>query len=72
MFYTDKQNSVKGRSRIPEKTLHLLELGGGVFFNWLLMYLIRHKNKKKSYYIPVYLILILWLAIMYFVLKIYL
>jgi len=69
IFYTDKKNAVKSRIRIPEKTLHLLELAGGVFAILILMFTIRHKNQKKSYFIYTYLILVLWLIISYLLIK---
>jgi len=69
IFYTDKKNAIKNRKRIPEKTLHLLELAGGVFAILGLMYAVRHKNQKKSYYLYTYLILVLWLIISYFLIK---
>jgi uncharacterized membrane protein YsdA (DUF1294 family) len=63
VFYADKRNAVKKRRRIPETTLHLLELFGGVFSILILMYLIHHKNSKPFYYIVSYLLLITWILI---------
>lgn len=66
IFYTDKKNAIKNKKRIPEKTLHLLELSGGVFVILILSYIIRHKNQKKSYISWTYLIFVLWIVILYF------
>jgi len=71
IFYTDKKNAVKNKKRIPEKTLHLLELAGGVFAILVLSYTIRHKNQKKSYIVWTYIIMVLWLFISYFLFKIF-
>jgi uncharacterized membrane protein YsdA (DUF1294 family) len=64
-FYADKRLAIKNRRRIPEVSLHLLELLGGVFSNLLLMYLIHHKNRKASYFLITYLIAIVWIVIIY-------
>lgn len=69
IFYTDKKNAIKNRNRIPEKTLHLLEIAGGVFIILVLSYTIRHKNQKKSYILWTYLILLFWLIILIFLFK---
>ena len=60
-FWRDKRKAIKEKPRTPEARLHLLELLGGVFAVFLLMYRIRHKNRKFSYYIWTYLILVGWL-----------
>jgi uncharacterized membrane protein YsdA (DUF1294 family) len=64
IFAYDKKAAIKGRHRIPEKTLHILEILGGVFANILLMYILRHKNRKFSYWIWTWLALIGWLALL--------
>jgi len=51
IFAYDKSASIKKRQRIPELSLHLLELIGGAFANLLLMYTLRHKNHKFSYWV---------------------
>ena len=66
VFIVDKNNSINNRRRVPEKTLHLLELLGGVFGILLFSKIIRHKSSKKSYYIITYIILIFWLVGAYF------
>ena len=62
-FIFDKVAAMNERKRIPEQTLHFLEMLGGVFANLILMYVIRHKNKKVYYYMWTWLILTLWLFI---------
>jgi|GEM_PF-893911 len=64
IFFIDKKNAINGSRRIPEFTLHLLELFGGVFANIVLMYAIRHKNRKISYWIWTWVIMIGWIMIL--------
>ncbi|MCQ2295056.1 MAG: DUF1294 domain-containing protein [Bacteroidales bacterium] len=61
-FALDKRYARKKHRRIPEAVLHLFELLGGVFINLVLMYTIRHKNKKFAYYWLTYLILLIWIG----------
>jgi len=63
IFAFDKQAAIKGRRRIPERTLHLLELLGGVLANLMLMYSLRHKNRKFSYWVWTWVIMIGWVII---------
>ena len=60
LFAYDKHVAKKNRRRIPEITLHIFEFLGGVFTNILLMYTLRHKNRKFSYYWFTWLVMILW------------
>ena len=66
MFIYDKHQARNHGWRIPEKVLHLTELLGGVIAIIPLMYLIHHKNKKASYYLVTYLMLIIFVAAMWF------
>jgi len=68
-FVLDKQKAIQKKRRISEMTLHLFELAGGVFINITLMYLIRHKNKKTSYFMITYAILAIWCVAMFFYFK---
>jgi len=57
IFYiVDKQRAKNQAWRIPEITLHLLELAGGWPGALIAQYWIRHKNAKKSYQIVFWLI----------------
>lgn len=47
----DKYKASTRAWRIPEKTLHTLELLGGWPGSLLAMRLIRHKNRKQGYYL---------------------
>jgi len=67
IFLSDKHAAIKNRRRIPERTLHLLEILGGVFANMVLMYTFHHKNRKFGYYGVIWVVLIGWLALMIFI-----
>jgi uncharacterized membrane protein YsdA (DUF1294 family) len=62
LFVSDKIAAIKGKRRISERMQHFLELSGGVFINLILIYLLRHKNKKISYFAITYLIFAIWIA----------
>lgn len=49
LFAADKNAAVRHRRRTPERTLHLFEMLGGAFANLVLMYVLRHKNRKTGY-----------------------
>jgi len=65
IFFIDKKSATIKRRRISEITLHFLELLGGIFGILIMMYLIYHKNKKASYFLISYIILIFWLLMIY-------
>ena len=48
-FGYDKHSARKQRPRVPEKTLHLLELLGGFPGAFLAITLFRHKSSKPSF-----------------------
>lgn len=69
LFIYDKMAAIQSRRRIPELTLHIFELLGGVLIVVLLMHLIKHKTRKMSYYWITYTLLIGWtIGIWYFIL----
>ena len=49
MHGADKRRARLGRRRIPEATLHLVEVAGGWLGAWLAMRIFRHKTQKTSY-----------------------
>lgn len=60
VFATDKLLAKKKKQRVPEASLHLFEAMGAFPIVLILMYFIRHKNKKNSYYLITWLIALLW------------
>ena len=62
LFVYDKSAAMRNKRRIPENLLHFFEFIGGVFVIIILMYTIKHKNMKLSYYLPAWLLLIWWIA----------
>ena len=69
LFTYDKVAARRGKRRIPELILHGFELAGGVFSVVVLMYVINHKSRKMSYYLKTYMLLILWAAAIWFIIK---
>ncbi len=67
VFATDKFLAKKKKQRVPEATLHLFEAFGAFPVVLLLMYLIHHKNKKTSYFLITWLIVVVWLAVVGFI-----
>ena len=61
-YWADKIKARRNSRRVPEKTLHLLALVGGVWGAVTAMLLVRHKTKKKSFFILTILITILNIA----------
>ena len=55
-FWLDKRRAVRGDHRIPERTLHAMELLGGWAGAIAAMLLVRHKNRKASYWVVTALI----------------
>ncbi len=49
-FWLDKRRAARAERRIPERTLHTLELFGGWAGAIAAMLLVRHKNRKVSYW----------------------
>lgn len=49
-FGVDKARARRGQRRIPERTLHLLELSFGVVGAILGMQVFRHKRRKAAYW----------------------
>ncbi len=62
----DKYKATHEKWRIKERTLHILEFLGGVFLMLPAMYIIRHKNKKASFYVITYVELAVWLVALYY------
>jgi len=69
LFSYDKQAAIKNHRRVPEKTLHILELLGGVFANMILMYSIHHKNRKFRYYGVTWVVMMGWGVMIAFIIQ---
>ena len=58
LYADDKSRAQHRKWRIPEKTLHFCELTGGWIGAFIAQRKLRHKNKKESYQIVFWLIVI--------------
>lgn len=63
VYRGDKQRAIRQERRVPEKTLHLLELLGGWPGALLAQRRLRHKNRKVPYQIVFWLIVALHLLV---------
>ena len=68
-YYWDKRASRLGNWRVPEATLHSLELLGGWCGAFIAQRLFRHKTKKQSYQSTFWLVVAFELFLIYFVIK---
>lgn len=63
----DKRAAIKGRSRVPEKTLHIMELLGGFPGALVAQQVFRHKRRKLRFLVITWLIAVLhaagWIAV---------
>lgn len=59
----DKYKAIKGKWRVPEKTLFLLSILGGSIGTWAGMYAFRHKTKHWYFVIGMPAILFLQIAL---------
>ncbi|WP_313550126.1 cold shock and DUF1294 domain-containing protein [Pseudomonas sp.] len=58
-YWHDKQSALKAQRRIPEKTLHMLELAGGWPGGLVAQQIFRHKTRKVSYQAVFWIIVLL-------------
>ncbi len=65
----DKHRAKKGGWRIPEATLFILALVGGSVSEYAVMRLIRHKTLHKRFMVGLPLIIVLQLALLFFILS---
>lgn len=62
-IYIDKKKAIDGKRRISEKELLQLGLLGGVIGAIVAMFKFHHKTKKKSFFIRMYAIAVIYLVI---------
>lgn len=58
-YWHDKRRATHGGWRVAEKVLHLLELLGGWPAGFIAQRVLHHKNRKQSYQIVFWLIVVL-------------
>ena len=49
LYWRDKRRAQRGLWRVPEATLHIVELLGGWPGAWLAQRALRHKSSKRDY-----------------------
>jgi uncharacterized membrane protein YsdA (DUF1294 family) len=59
----DKRRARAGLRRIPERSLFMTAIVGGVFGIWIGMYTFRHKTRKRAFVVGVPLLALLFLVI---------
>jgi len=69
VFSFDKHAARLNHRRVPERTLHILEIMGGVFANVVLMYSIHHKNRKIRYYGVTWVVMVMWGIMIAFIIQ---
>lgn len=69
MYLVDKVKAIKGRWRIPERTLIGIAVIGGSLGAFLSMNLFRHKTKHKKFTVTVPLLLVIQVVIVVLVLS---
>lgn len=62
LYAIDKRRAIESRRRIRESTLHLAELLGGFPGAFAAQRTLRHKNRKLTYQVTFWLIVVLHLA----------
>jgi len=68
-YYWDKRAAKKGNWRVPEATLHTLELLGGWSGAFIAQKIFRHKTKKQSYQTTFWLVVAFEVTLVYFIVK---
>ena len=68
LMFSDKQRAIRGRWRIPERTLFLVAVLGGSLGSLLGMRLFHHKTRHRYFVVGMPLILIVQLAVGYILL----
>lgn len=68
-YGADKYAAKRGQWRIPEVQLHTLEFLGGWIGGFIAQKIFHHKNRKKSYQIMFWLMLVLQSAAIYIILS---
>ncbi len=67
LYFLDKRLAMSGSRRIPERTLHTLELLCGWPGALVAQQLFRHKNRKPTFFLVTWVIAALHIAVWVFV-----
>ena len=66
LFAVDKRKAQRNQRRMAEKTLHLATLPGAALGAWAAMWLLRHKNRKATFWGVTLGLTLLQGAVLYF------
>ncbi|MHC4339702.1 MAG: DUF1294 domain-containing protein [Planctomycetota bacterium] len=69
VYWMDKRRAERGRRRISERELLLWALAGGTVGALLAMRRLRHKTKKRSFQIALYIVILVQVAAVWLVLR---
>lgn len=64
-YYLDKRASLRGRWRVPERTLHHFALIGGLPAAFLAQRVLRHKTRKQSFKTMFWVIAVVQVAVIF-------
>ncbi len=70
-FALDKRKALKHQHRIPEKSLLIMTLAGGTVGSLLAMVLFKHKTRKKSFLLKIFVIMVVQVLILYLIYNYY-
>lgn len=65
-YRKDKKHAKTQQWRVPERTLHFYELFGGWPGGLIAQHILRHKNKKLSYQVTFWMIVMLHVVVWYY------
>lgn len=68
----DKSRARRNKRRVPERRLFMAAAAGGALGSWIGMRVFRHKTKHKPFVIGIPFLLVLNLAIVYYLLRVWL
>ena len=63
-FWRDKRAARRAAWRVPERTLWLLVLAGGVAGGWFGMLTLRHKTRHRGFWVVQWVASVLWVVLL--------
>ncbi len=69
LYAFDKYAARRNMRRVPEVQLLLAALAGGAVFALFTMFMVRHKTRKMSVFVPVFLLALIQTAAVFWLIK---